>query len=194
MDKLPTLSPAAGDGADAAALAARITGPIVLVGMMGSGKSSVGRRLAGQLGLPFADADDEIELAAGLKISEIFERYGEAQFRDGERRVIARLMDAGPSVLATGGGAFAQDATRACILDRGVAVWLDAPLKILVERTAKRGHRPLLNAGNPESVLAALLAERTPAYSQAHVRIASDSSPHARTVQTVITALGKHLA
>jgi shikimate kinase len=163
--------------------------PIVLVGMMGSGKSSVGRRLAVRLGLPFHDADDEIEAAAGMRISEIFERYGEPYFRDGERRVIARLLEHGRCVIATGGGAFAQDETRALILERGIAVWLDVAIPVLVERVARRSHRPLLAGRDPEQVLRELLALREPAYRQAHVRVPSDSAPHGRAVDTIVAAL-----
>lgn len=163
--------------------------PIVLVGMMGSGKSSVGRRLAARLHLPFYDADDEIESAAGLNISEIFQRYGEPYFRDGERRVIQRLMDAGPCVLATGGGAFAQDDTRQRILDKGVAIWLDVPIAILIDRTARRTHRPLLNQGDPKEVMARLLAQREPAYAQAPLRVKTDSTPHSRAVEAIVALL-----
>lgn len=173
---------------------ASIDRPIVLVGMMGSGKSSVGRRLATRLGLPFYDADDEIEAAAGLKIAEIFERYGEPYFRDGERRVIQRLMDAGPCILATGGGAFAQEETRQRILDKGLAIWLDVPVPILVERTARRGHRPLLNQGSPREILERLLAERQPAYAQAHLRVQTDQTPHTRAVDSIVRLLKEHFA
>lgn len=168
--------------------------PIVLVGMMGSGKSSVGKRLANRLALPFYDADDEIESAAGLKIAEIFDRYGEPYFRDGERRVIQRLMDAGPCVLATGGGAFAQPETRQRILEKGIAIWLDVPVNILVERTARRSHRPLLNQGNPRDILTRLLEERGPAYAQAHLRVKTDQTPHARAVEAIVALLKDYLA
>ncbi|QJQ32431.1 shikimate kinase [Sphingomonas lacunae] len=168
--------------------------PIVLVGMMGSGKSSVGKRLAARLSLPFYDADDEIESAAGLKIAEIFERYGEPYFRDGERRVIQRLMEAGPCVLATGGGAFVQPDTRQRILDKGIAIWLDVPVNILVERTARRSHRPLLNQGNPREILTRLLKERGPAYAEAHLKVKTDQTPHARAVEAIIALLKEYLA
>ncbi len=166
--------------------------PVVLIGMMGSGKSSVGRRLSARLGLPFFDADDEIEAAAGLSIREIFERYGEPYFRDGERRVIARLMESGPCVIATGGGAFIQPETRARILKDGIAVWLDVPVPILVERTARRNHRPLLNGKDPAQVLTDLLAVRGADYAKAPLRISSDSTPHVRAVEAIITALRNH--
>ncbi len=168
--------------------------PIVLVGMMGSGKSSVGRRLAARLHLPFFDADDEIEKAAGLKVAEIFDRYGESYFRDGERRVIARLLDQRRCVIATGGGAFAQADTRAMILERGTAVWLDVPVKVLVERVARRGHRPLLVGRDPAVVLTELLEKRGPAYAQAPVRVLSDAAPHGRAVDAIITTLRDQFA
>lgn len=144
---------------------------VVMVGLMGAGKSCIGRLLARRLGLPFKDADTEIEAAAGCSIADIFSLYGEAAFRDGEARVIARLLDSGPMVLATGGGAFMHDATRALIAARAVAVWLRADLALLVKRTAGKTHRPLLNQGNPETILAGLMAERYPVYAQAAVTI-----------------------
>lgn len=171
---------------------ARIDRPIVLIGMMGSGKSTIGRRLAQRLHLPFTDADEEIEHAAGLTIAEIFARFGEPYFRDGERRVINRLLQAGPSVIATGGGAFVQADTRCAILKRGIAVWLDVPVNILVERTARRDTRPLLLTGNPAETLARLLDERQPAYALAPIRIASDAAPHARSVDAIINALKEY--
>ena len=168
--------------------------PIVLVGMMGSGKSSVGRRLAARLHLPFYDADDEIEAAAGMRIAEIFERYGEPYFRDGERRVIARLLDQKRCVIATGGGAFAQDDTRALILERGTAIWLDVPVPVLVDRVSRRGHRPLLVGRDPAEVLTELLDKRGPAYAQATLRVLSDSSPHGRAVDAILGALKEKFA
>ena len=162
---------------------------IVLVGLMGSGKSTIGRRLAQRLGMAFADADDEIERAAGMTISDIFAKFGEAHFRDGERRVIARLLAGKPRVLATGGGAFINDETRALILKDSLAIWLDADIPTLVERTARRSHRPLLAGRDPEQVLRELLALREPAYRQAHVRVPSDSAPHGRAVDTIVAAL-----
>lgn len=165
--------------------------PIVLVGMMGSGKSSVGRRLAVRLKRSFADADDEIEAAAGMNVAEIFDRYGEAYFRDGERRVIARLLTDRNSVIATGGGAFAEDATRRLILDGGTAVWLDVPMPVLVERVSRRSHRPLLVGRDPATVLAELLARRAPAYAEAPVHVASDAAPHGRAVDAILAALSQ---
>ncbi len=162
---------------------------ILLVGMMGSGKSTVGRRLAARLGLPFYDADEEIEKTADLSISEIFQRYGEAHFRDGERRVITRLIDGPRCVIATGGGAFAEDSTRAEILARGLAIWLDVPIPVLVERVSRRNHRPLLHGRNPAEVIADLMDKRAPAYAEAHLRVRCDASPHARAVDAVLAAM-----
>ena len=163
--------------------------PIVLVGMMGSGKSSVGRRLAARLGLPFFDADDEIVVAAGRSVADIFADFGEAHFRDGERRVIARLLDHGRCVIATGGGAFAQDDTRALILARGLSVWLDVPVPVLVDRVSRRNHRPLLRDRDPATVLGDLLERRVSAYQQAHLHIQASASPHGRAVDAIIAAL-----
>jgi shikimate kinase len=157
--------------------------------MMGAGKSTVGRRLAIRLGRPFADADEEIEQAAGMTIAEIFDRFGEEHFRDGERRVIQRLLAGPPIVLATGGGAFAQDATRQSILDSAIAVWLDVPLSVLVERTARRNHRPLLHGRDARTVLSGLLEKRKHAYAQAQLRIVSEQGPHDRAVDAIVEAL-----
>ncbi len=163
--------------------------PIVLVGMMGAGKSTVGRRLAARLKRPFADADDAIEAAAGMRIAEIFERYGEAHFRDGERRVISRLLAGPPIVLATGGGAFAQDDTRAEILARAVTIWIDVPVPVLVERVSRRDHRPLLHGKDARTVIEELLDKRRAAYAEAAHRIVSDRGPHDRTVNAIVAAL-----
>ena len=163
---------------------------IVLVGLMGTGKTTIGRRLAARLRLPFVDADHEIERAAGSTIAEMFQRHGEAAFRDGERRVIARLIDGNRKVLATGGGAFMQPETRALILARATAVWLDADIDILVERVARRrGTRPLLAGGDPAAVLRALAIERNPVYALAPVHIRSQPLPHEATVETIVRAL-----
>ncbi|WP_420605579.1 shikimate kinase [Novosphingopyxis sp.] len=162
---------------------------IVLVGMMGVGKSTIGRRLALRLGYEFIDADDEIELAANMSVSEIFERYGEAYFRDGERRVIARLMDGDRTVIATGGGAFCDAATRALILDRAISIWLDAPIETLVERVGRRDTRPLLRGRDPVEVLTELMARRRAFYAEAALRIQSDDGPHDRTVAAILKAL-----
>lgn len=170
-------------------LAARIDRPVVLVGMMGVGKSTIGRKLAQLLGLPFADADEEIEQAAQMSVGEIFESFGEAYFRDGERRVIARLMNGGPMVLATGGGAFVQSETRALILERGVAVWLDSDVKTLLERVGRRDTRPLLREGDPKEIVARLKAEREPAYAEAPIKVMSDAGPHGDAVGRILQAL-----
>lgn len=163
--------------------------PIVLVGMMGVGKTSIGKRLAARLGKDFVDADDEIEKAAGLSIAEIFEKYGEDYFRDGERRVIARLIEESPKVIATGGGAFVNDFTRALILERATSIWLDADIQILAERVSRRSNRPLLKGKDPVTVLTELGKVRNPLYAAANFHIRSDTSPHARTVENILKAL-----
>lgn len=162
---------------------------IVLVGLMGSGKSTIGRRLATRLKMRFADADDEIERAAGMSIAEIFSRFGEPQFRDGERRVIARLLAGPPLVLATGGGAFMNEETRALILNDSLSIWLDADVDTLVERVGRRDTRPLLKDRDPGDVLRELAAARNPVYAQAHLRIPSASSPHEITLRAIMKAL-----
>ena len=166
-------------------------GPIVLVGLMGAGKSTVGRRLALRLHLPFVDADNEIEAAAGMPIAEIFARFGEPYFRDGERRVIARLIDGQPKVIATGGGAFVHADTRALILGEATAVWLDADLDVLVDRVRRRDSRPLLKGRDPQAVLADLASVRNPLYAQAHIRVASNRAPHDVTVDAILKAIGR---
>ena len=182
------------------AIGRRIDRPIVLVGMMGVGKSSVGKKLASMLGCPFVDADEEIELAAGMTIAEIFETHDEAYFRDGERRVIARLIkDAAASpngrlgVIATGGGAFCNEETRALILDQAVAVWLDSDVDTLVERTGRKDNRPLLKQGDPREILAQLRDERRPAYAQAPIHVMSTNGPHGRAVGAVLRGIDKWL-
>ena len=162
---------------------------IVLVGLMGVGKSTVGRRLATRLNLPFVDADEEIERAAGLTISEIFSRYGEAHFRDGERRVIARLIDGAAKVVATGGGAFVEAETRALILERATAIWLDADISTLVDRVRRRSNRPLLKGKDAASVLRDLAAVRNPLYAEAHHRVISQAVPHDATVNAILALL-----
>jgi shikimate kinase len=167
---------------------------IVLVGMMGVGKSSVGRRLAGRLSIPFVDADSEIEKAAGMTIPEIFARHGEAYFRSGEARVLARLLESGPQVLATGGGAFMNPDTRALVALKGVSVWLNADLDVLLRRTSKRrSDRPLLQTDDPAETLRALLAEREPTYALADLIVQSREVPHEAIVADVLTALAAHL-
>jgi len=174
-------------------LAARIDRPIVLVGMMGVGKSTIGRKLAQLLDLPFADADEEIEQAAQMSVAEIFERFGEDYFRDGERRVIARLLETGPIVLATGGGAFVQPATRELVLERGIAVWLDSDVATLLERVGRRDTRPLLRDGDPKEIVARLKAEREPAYAQAPIKVMSNAGPHGETVNRILQELAAWL-
>jgi shikimate kinase len=163
--------------------------PIVLVGLMGAGKSTVGRRLAARLRLPFADADREIEQAAGLTIPEIFARFGEEAFRDGERRVIARLIDGQPRIVATGGGAFMNDQTRALILAQATAVWLDADIDVLVERVRRRNDRPLLVGRDPREALLELAAARNPVYALAPIHVHSQPLPHEAAVDSILKAL-----
>lgn len=166
-----------------------ITQPLVLVGMMGVGKTSIGKRLAARLGTAFVDADDEIEKAAGLSIAEIFEKFGEEYFRDGERRVIARLIDGEPKVIATGGGAFVNPFTRALILERATSIWLDADVHVLADRVSRRSHRPLLKGKDPVEVLTELGKIRNPLYAAANFHVRSDTSPHVRTVENILKAL-----
>ena len=172
-----------------AALARRIDRPLVLVGMMGVGKTSVGRRLAVQLHLPFTDADEEIERAAQMSIPEMFEQFGEAYFRDGERRVIARLVAGGRGVIATGGGAFVNPETRAMILADAIAVWLDSDLEVLLERVQRNANRPLLQGSNPREVLTRLKAEREIAYAEAPIHVTSSQGPHTRAVGQILKEL-----
>lgn len=162
---------------------------IVLVGLMGAGKSSIGRRLAQRLGLPFIDADKEIEAAAGCTIEEIFERYGEAAFRDGERRVILRLLDQPAHVLATGGGAFMDPAVRARVHEVAISIWLHADIDLLLKRVSRRSNRPLLKNGDPRTVLARLMEQRHPVYAEADIRIDSADGPAENTVQKAIDEL-----
>ena len=162
---------------------------IVLVGLMGAGKTTVGRRIAQKLGLPFVDADHEIEAAAGETIPEIFERRGEAAFREGERRVIARLLEDGPQVLATGGGAFMDPTTRANIAARGVSIWLRADLDVLMRRVSRRNNRPLLKQGDPRATMERLINERYPVYAEADITIESVEGPHEIVVDDVIARL-----
>ncbi|MGB3737999.1 MAG: shikimate kinase [Pontixanthobacter sp.] len=174
-------------------IARRIDKPIVLVGLMGTGKSTVGRKLANLLDLPFDDSDDAIAQAAQLSIPEIFNRFGEAYFRDGERRVIARLMRGERGIIATGGGAFVDPVTRAAILDRAIAVWIDCDIAILAERTGRRNTRPLLRGGNRFDILTRLHAERAPAYGEAPIRVSSDGGPHLATACAIVKAIDQWL-
>ena len=166
---------------------------IVLVGMMGAGKTSIGRRLAGLLHVPFLDADNEIEKAANLTIPEIFEHYGEAHFREGEERVLARLLASGPAVVATGGGAFMSEETRNRCRESGITIWLRADVPVLLERVRKKGNRPLLNRPHPDKVLRQLLTEREPIYGQADIVVASREAPHQAVIAEIVTALDSHL-
>jgi shikimate kinase len=168
---------------------------VVLVGMMGVGKSSVGRRLAGRLGMPFVDADSEIEKAAGMSIADIFARHGEPDFRSGEARVIARLLDGGPQVLATGGGAFMNSNTRNTVRANGISIWLKAELDVLFRRISKRrSERPLLQSGDPAETLRTLLAEREPTYALADLTVQSSDVSHDAIVADIMTALAAFLA
>jgi shikimate kinase len=169
--------------------------PIVLVGLMGAGKSTVGRRLAKRLRLPFVDSDEAIADAAGLSAGELFERYGDADFRDGERRLVARLVDEGHvRVIATGGGAYVNPATRRLLNERAITIWLDAPVDILAERTGRRDTRPLLRQGSRAGTLKRLADERGPAYSQAHIRVKSGQGAHRDVVDSIIRALEDYVA
>jgi shikimate kinase len=173
-----------------AALGSRL---IVLVGMMGAGKSTIGRRLAARLRLPFMDADTEIETAASMTIPEIFEARGEQYFRDGEARVIARLLDSGPGVLATGGGSFMREETRRRIGDKAVSIWLRADTDVIMKRVKRRTDRPLLQTADPVATVNRLLAEREPVYQNADLTIASRDVPHDRIVDEVVAALHARL-
>lgn len=166
---------------------------VVLVGIMGAGKSSVGRRLAGRLGVPFVDADTEIEKAAGMTISEIFAKHGEPYFRAGEARVIARLLDGGPQVLATGGGAFMNPETRATVRAKGISIWLRATLDVLSRRIKRRNDRPLLKGADPMETLRRLIDERYPVYAEADLTVESREVPHEAIVDEVIESLRKFL-
>jgi shikimate kinase len=167
---------------------------VVLVGMMGVGKSSIGRRLGGRLGVPFVDADAEIEKAAGMSIADIFDRHGEAYFRSGEARVIARLLDGGPQVLATGGGAVMNADTRAAIKAKGVSIWLSAEFDLLMRRINKRKNdRPMLLTADPAATLRQLLVEREPVYAQADITVQSREVPHDAIVAEIIRALADFL-
>jgi shikimate kinase len=162
---------------------------IVLVGLMGAGKSTVGRRLADKLGLPFVDADHEIEAAAGKTIPEIFADHGEAYFREGERKVIARLLDSGAAVLATGGGAYVNTETRNLIKLKGVSIWLKADLPLLMRRVSRRSNRPLLKSDDPQAVMRRLIEERYPIYQLADITVMSRDVAHTAMVNDVLKAL-----
>jgi shikimate kinase len=166
---------------------------VALVGMPGSGKSSIGRRLAPRIGLPFVDADAEIEKAAGMPIPEIFAKHGEPYFRDGEARVIARLLDDGPSVIATGGGALVNLGTRELIRNRAIAVWLRAEIPVLMRRVRRKSDRPLLKGDDPEATLQLLLKEREPIYAAADIIVISREGPHDAVVEEILTELQQRL-
>jgi len=167
---------------------------LVLVGLMGCGKSSIGKRLAARLALPFVDADEEIERVAQMSISEIFAEHGEAFFRDREAKVIARLLSAGPQVLATGGGAFMAPETRGRIRESGISIWLRADLSVLMRRVGKRDSRPLLKAADPETVMRELIAARYPVYAEADITVESRDVPHEAIVTEIVEALAGHPA
>jgi len=179
---------------DAALIAALGARSVVLVGMMGSGKSSIGRRLAARLAIPFVDADSEIEAAAGMSITEIFDKHGEPYFRAGETRVIARLLDHGPQVLATGGGAFMNAETRAAIRAKAISIWLKAELDVLMRRIKRRTDRPLLRTEDPGATLTALIAQRYPVYAEADVTVLSREVPHDTIVDEIVAALRLRVA
>lgn len=166
---------------------------IVLIGLMGAGKTTIGRRLAKKLKLPFADADTEIEKAAGKTVPEIFDEHGEQYFRDGERRVIDRLLHETPRVLATGGGAYMNEETRRTIADKAISVWLKADFDLLMKRVRKRSNRPLLQTDDPEAVMKTLIEERYPVYGDANIMVESKDVPHDQIVIACIETLADHL-
>lgn len=174
-------------------LSARLDRPVVLVGIMGAGKSTVGRRLAKRLGLPFVDSDAAIEDASGYSAAEVFERFGENDFRDGERRLVARLMDGEVRVIATGGGAYVEPQTRKLLNERAITVWLDAPIDVLADRTGRRDTRPMLRGGDRKQTLERLMAKRKALYAQAHIHITSGDGTHGDVVDSIVAALTTHL-
>lgn len=174
-------------------LGKRLDRPLVLVGLMGVGKSTVGRRLAKRLGLPFVDSDAAIEDASGFPAAEVFERYGERDFRDGERRLVARLVEGEVRVIATGGGAYVDPTTRKLLNERAISVWLDAPVDILAERTSRRDTRAQLRNGDRKAVLEKLSEERRPSYEEAHIHVKSGDGAHKDVVDAIIQALDHYL-
>jgi shikimate kinase len=190
-----TASPAGVSVSQEAEIAAALgTRSVVLVGMMGAGKSTIGRRLSARLRLPFLDADTEIEVAhAGMTVPEIFSLYGEPYFRDGEARVIARLLDNGPGVIATGGGAFMREATRNRIRDKAVSIWLKADADIIMRRVKRRSDRPLLQTADPDATVERLIREREPVYRHADITVWSRDVPHEKIVDETIEALHARL-
>jgi len=177
QDRLPTAAPHVPDR------------PIVLVGLMGAGKTTIGRRLAARFGVPFVDSDAEIEAAAGCSVQEIFDRYGEAAFRDGERRVVVRLLGGPVQVIATGGGAFMDPVIRSTVAERAISVWLKAELLVLLERTGRRNTRPLLKTGDPKEILERLIEERYPIYAEADIVVESGEGPHQIVVDKIVAQL-----
>jgi len=174
-------------------LAKRLDRPVVLVGLMGVGKSTVGRRLARRLGLDFVDSDAAIEDASGYSAAEVFERFGERDFRDGERRLVARLIDGAVRVIATGGGAYVDPRTRELLNERAITVWLDAPVEVLAERTGRRDTRPLLRNDDPKATLERLNDERRPSYAEAHIHVKSSEGPHGDVVERIVAAIEDYL-
>lgn len=174
-------------------LAKRLDRPVVLVGLMGVGKSTIGRRLAKRLALPFVDSDSEIEDAVGLPAGELFERYGEEDYRDGERRLVARLVDGQVRVISTGGGVFVDPRTRKLLNERTITVWLDAPIDVLAERTSRRDTRPLLKTDNPKKTLEQLAEIERQAYAEAHLHVRSGDGAHKDVVEAIVRALSNHL-
>ena len=175
-------------------LGKRLDRPVVLVGLMGVGKSTVGRRLAKRLGVPFVDSDSAIEDAAGYTPAEMFERFGEQDFRDGERRLVARLVDGEIRVIATGGGAYVDPRTRELLNDRAITIWLDAPVAILADRTSRRDTRAQLRQGDPKATLERLSKERRTSYEQAHIHVKSGDGAHREVVDAIVEALERHLS
>jgi shikimate kinase len=174
-------------------LSDRLDRPIVLVGLMGAGKSTVGRRLAKRLGLSFVDSDAAIEDAAGYSAAEVYERFGEEDFRDGERRLVARLIDGQVRVIATGGGAYVDPRTRELLNSRAITIWLDAPVEVLADRTGRRDTRPMLRNCDRRETLARLAQERGSLYSEAHIRVRSGNGAHRDVVESIVAALEEHL-
>ncbi|HEX6604057.1 MAG TPA: shikimate kinase [Sphingomicrobium sp.] len=171
----------------------RLDRPLVLVGLMGVGKSTVGRRLARRLGLPFIDSDAAIEDASGYSAAEVFERYGEQDFRDGERRLVARLIEGEVRVIATGGGAYVDPRTRELLNERAITIWLDAPIDILTERTGRRDTRAQLRNGDRKATLQRLSDERRRSYEEAHIHVKSGNGAHKDVVDAILRALEEHL-
>jgi len=165
--------------------------PIVLVGLMGAGKTTIGRRLAARLGISFVDSDAEIEAAAGYSVQDIFDKYGESAFREGERKVMLRLLKGPAQIIATGGGAFMDTAIRKAVANHGISVWLKATLPVLLERVSRRNNRPLLKTGNPSDILDRLISERYPIYAEADIVVESGAGPHQIVVDRILEELNR---